>query len=280
MITFKQFLAEAAVGKRPEYKELEVEKAVKLLNKKCKNALWMLNENHPIWRGMGMIKEVKATGFGMVDTSATQRESENTTNYYTMILDNNPLRKGFPLRSRSFIGSTDYGRAKDYGWHGEIYALIPTDSAKIGMVNKEDMWDTNIALFGLHYTIEDWNAKWHNMGLKPTLESFKKFDAKLKAGDEHAFMTLEDEIALAKKYKNNFLDSIWKAYSTEATKHTAVNTLTMPHKSKCEVWVGGEVVVITEKMWQQLRAVITGGASKKKEKLPKPGYSTNDADWE
>lgn len=262
-VNFKQFLLEAAVSKTPQYVKVDAEKAIALLNAHCKNALWMLEENAPIYRGDTQVK-FPNSGFMVVDTEATERKSENTTNFYTIILDNHPDRKNFPKRSRSFIASTDKDYASGYAtWPQEPYVIIPADDAKIGFVNNEDAWDTPIKLFGESSTIDRFNTKFDYM-LKlrrsPVINDFYEFDKLLKNSNPEALKSFKTEFDLSngevKAFKDHFLDNIWKAYSAKSTGHTAHTTATMPHKSRSEVWVGGKVVLIKMNVWDKMRQAI------------------------
>jgi hypothetical protein len=263
-INFKQFLYEAAVSKTPQYVGVDVDKALALLNTHCKNALWMLKENKPIYRGdeKGSEKTDK-TGFAVVDTTATERQSQNTSNYYTVILDNHPDRQDFPKRSRSFIASTDKSYASTYGW-GDVMIIIPADDAKIGVVGHDDMWTTRIKLFGRRMGIEDANHFFGMLDLEQDITDIKQFDKKLKSGNEAYIKKLQNAIVksidqvISKKMLDeapkNFLEEIWKAYSAETTGHKWYYTSNMPHNvGKTEVWVGGKCVLISEDMWKKLR---------------------------
>ena len=67
------------------------------------------------------------------------RVSANTTNYYTLLMDNLPSWKQYPKRSRSLICSTDIFNASSYGMD---YMVFPYNGTKIGIVNSEDIWNT------------------------------------------------------------------------------------------------------------------------------------------
>ena len=163
-------LVEDAVGKEPRYYSQKVDTAINILNTYCKNALWMLYENKPIYRGDSVY--LFNSAFACVDTTKTLRKSTNTTNYYTIILDNIPSRAGFPKRSRSFIATTDSDYANDYrhdapDWRDKdagLYILVPFDKTKIGVVNASDMWHTQIKLFGRSDSIEELNRCFRDMG--------------------------------------------------------------------------------------------------------------------
>lgn len=266
-LSFSDFLAlqEEAVGSEPAYEPVEVERAIAALNKHAKNALWMLHDNTPLYRGdrsRTAAKALEKTGFLMVDTSATERKSQNTSNYYTVILDNHPDRGDFPKRSRSFIGSTNFQYSKDYhdgGPNNDPMVMIPYDDTKIGLVNHEDMWDTEITLFGRKENIEGVNKLFYNMGLKADIQDFERFAARLKQGDSDAIERFRRGFGplTAGKYAKTFMEELWKAYSAASTGHTAHTTKTLPRPlKKTEVWVGGKVILIDYNMWKKMRAAL------------------------
>jgi hypothetical protein len=266
-LSFSDFLAlqEAAVGYEPSYKPVEVERAIAALNKHAKNALWMLHEDTPLYRGdrsSVVTKAMEKTGFLMVDTSATERKSENTSNYYTVLLDNHPDRGDFPKRSRSFIGSTNFQRSKGYhGWGSDNgpMVMIPYDDTKIVLVNHEDMWDTDITLFGRKENIEGANNHFDYMDLKADIQDFERFAARLKQGDSDAIERFRKCFGTqkAEKYAKTFMEELWKAYSAASTGHTAHTTKTLPRPlKKTEVWVGGKVILIDHNMWKKMRAAL------------------------
>ena len=263
--TFKEFLAEKAVGDDQRVADAQsVEDAIAMLNAHCKDALWMLDENRPIYRGETgdvVMGKVKKTGFATVDTASTERVSNNTSNYYTLILDNHPDRKQFPKRSRCYIATTNQSRASGYsGWgsKGGTMIIIPFDGTKIGMVNKEDMWDTPVNLFHGHEDIESWNSAFKDMGLSDKVwQTFLNMDTRLKRGDADALKLFKKAFGSdGEGFEKKFIEGIYDAYSAKKTKHTVVTTATMPHKSSSEVWVGGKAMLISIGMWEKLRKAL------------------------
>lgn len=257
---------EGAVGAAPTYKDLTVEAAIKFLNAHCKDAIWMLEKNRPLWRGISDIKEPGISSikdFALVDTSLTTRKSNNTTNYYTVILDNNPLNKDFPKRSKSFVGTTSLEHAEGYSARGtdSTFAMIPTGRAKIGIVNHADMWHTKIHLFGLSKSIEQFNSDFHFLFDYPeevTIDMFKDFDKKLENGDVEAidrfYRTFGSDIRKW-DYHLNFLKQIFGAYSSKGTGHEWCYASNFPKRAlheMTEVWVSGKIVLIRYDMWNSL----------------------------
>lgn len=258
-LTFKEFLDEASVGDEPNIEQLKVDKAVEMLNANCKDALWMLYENRPIYRGdYRLLKNAKVTGFAVVDASATERRSENTSNYYTLIFDNIPKMKEFPKRSRSFIATTTKDTAVTYaiGQDGAVSVLIPFDGVKIGFVNKRDMWDVQLTPFDLPKdSVTSQNEIFQSMGLPDNnWDAWIKFDKELKNDDKSAYNRFSSAVGykLAEKYKRSFLEVVGQAYSPANTKFTHYTTANMPHSSESEVWIGGKCVIISQKMWSKL----------------------------
>lgn len=270
---FKAFLTEAGVGQDPAAESASVETAIALLNKHCKNALWMLEQDRPIYRGEKNVKvlsKVSATGFAIIDTSATARQSENTSNYYTVLLDK-LLPSEFPLRSRSFIASTSKQYAADFAHHEYkdiVMVMVPFDSTKIGLVNQDDMWNTKFKLFRPYAErINEHNADFKRLGIEPNWESFVDFDRRLAAGDpdaERKFrLTYPNIKSSVDVTKIGFLDKIESAYSASKLGFSAETTATMPNNKSTEVWVGGKTMLVTLDMWdamrKQLQLTASGG---------------------
>lgn len=260
MISFKKFL-EAAVTREPAYEVVQADKALEIFETHCKDATWMLEENTPFYRGQEVPSStLRAAGYLSVDTSATERKSQNTTNYYTVILDNNPACKDFPKRSRSFIATTNRSMADNFAAqadYGRTYIMIPYDDTKIGVCPHDDIWYTSMKLFGVSQTMNNFNNDFEMMGLKPTIASFEKFDTALKDEDGEAFREFKRAFSKAEQYKDKFLETIWQAFSPQNTKLEAYTTATLPHGLKNrEVWVGGKVLLITPQMWTDMREAI------------------------
>lgn len=276
-LTFKAFM-ESAVGAKPKYEKLDVDKAIAMLNEHCKDSLWMLENDAPIWRGDSSVKFPKS-GFLAVNTSLTERKSTNTSNHYTVIFDNHPEMKDFPKRSRSFIASTSYGRADDYAYSesNRPFAIIPYDNSKIGLVNLNDMWDVRISLFGSEYSydVERWNSEFQEMlRINDDFASFEVFDKKLKDKDPKVLSRLRSTIskwsnlqdnkyeALVKRYAEHFLDEVFKEYSPKKTglewKYPRDLEGKFLRTKDMEVWVEGNVILIDENMWKKLLEAYNG----------------------
>lgn len=144
MLTFKQFIRE---GVEEWSKPISVDEAIEFLEKNCVQSM----KNRPLWRGG------PRTRISYGDSHLGEpRVSANTSNYYTLIVDNLPAWKFFPKRSRSFIGSSDIDGAYDVG-PGPCL-MIPFDNAKVGVCPREDFWtsfDSIESLEDLNYMLSN-----------------------------------------------------------------------------------------------------------------------------
>lgn len=148
-------LTEAAVGS-----DIGIQRLIRttadlhsFLDEHCSDAEWMWTEGRPIWRGFkSPLFDHNDGGIAaVIDPSATERQSQNTSNYYTLFFDNHPERAGWPKRSRSLIASRSEHRASMFTWSSNsVYAVIPFNGVKIGAVNALDMWDTLIGVEKFH----------------------------------------------------------------------------------------------------------------------------------
>lgn len=218
------------------------------IKKHCSDAMWMVENNTPIWRGD---YRIDVSGPSFVDPSKSQRTSNNTLNFYTLIFDNIPSMASFPKRSRSLIGSVFKSRAREYASAGDPYAIIPFNGVKIGCVQSSDMWDTEIDLFGDVFEIVDLNHIWREIGLSDTdWAEWQRFDKALAAKQPDAIWLFKRFFRVAPP--SNFLEMINHAYSPEDTGFKLYTTKTLA-PAQGEVWVGGPCVFIPEQDWKLLK---------------------------
>ena len=94
------------------------------------------NNDAGIFRGVAGKKDPFLFG----DSSAHVRQSANTLNYYTLLMDHIlPSWKFYPNRSKSFICSTSIKTAKNYG---KAYTLFPPDGTIVGVADDNDLWNS------------------------------------------------------------------------------------------------------------------------------------------
>lgn len=135
---YKTFLLETTKHTldEPSYKtKISEDDAIKLIKEHCKN----VDVNKPLFRGMN-----RGDDFCVIEGQKGGRKSKNTTNHYTLIIDEQ-LKNKFshaPLRSKSLICSNNLSYTSSFG--NATYALFPYDDVEIGKCEYQDLWDTNI----------------------------------------------------------------------------------------------------------------------------------------
>jgi len=151
-LTFKEFLAEATVKDSVNRKKIifdkidseeKVKELMKLLNKNCKHATdKFFKTNFGIFRGMSDGPEVI-----QVQYNKGTRTTENTHDYYRMIIDTHPDFQGtdLPKRNKAMIASTSREYATGYG--EALYVVFPFDNTIIGVVPQHDIFDLNFKVF-------------------------------------------------------------------------------------------------------------------------------------
>jgi len=115
-------------------KKIKLKKATQIFRNNCR----MFNDsNTQIYRGIKGFD----SNFGIVKPkqSKRKRKSQNTYNFYTLLIDNSKSWSQYPKRSESIICTTDSESAHGYG-EGHFYLVIPFDLASIGVAPEADIW--------------------------------------------------------------------------------------------------------------------------------------------
>jgi hypothetical protein len=150
------------------------ERAIDEIGNNCvKNFRFFLKKKEWLYRGVEIYKD-----FLFVDSNkGKERKSANIhTNYYTLLIDNLPSWKNYPLRSRSIICSTDERYAKSYG---TPYVVIPYDNTNIAIAPEDDLWDSFPKLFKLG-SLGQFNDYLEHLFIKYDLDVFNNDYGSLK----------------------------------------------------------------------------------------------------
>lgn len=261
MRTFKQFLLEASVGPSIKYNHLSEEETAAMLKKYCPSAL---TYGARFWRGVyDDVYDVGHTSW--IDLSLTTRASENTSNHYTLILDNHPKMKKFPKRSKSLIFTSSKAEAEDYG---NLYAVFPYDTNILGVCPQNDIWKTQCQLPCTEVTlsIEVMNGYWQDFFhyvnvLSRTLSfaSFEEADKKLKDGDnmyldalDHFMKNIKYHFKLDEKtaskisecFRSDFLKTAFSMYDPSITGLKTIKATAEIDSKTHEYWCSGKVILI------------------------------------
>lgn len=246
--------------------ELTEEKAIEIIKTKCKN----VDVNKPLWRGMKYEKD-----FYLIEGQKGSRKSANTSNHYTLIIDE-ILKSDFsyaPLRSKSIICSTNQRYASNYGL---AYAIFPFDDVEIGQCEYDDIWYTNIYIGGYEETIKDVNSLFKYVSNNP--ESYEEivkdivFDMEHNERDDWEEITLhiadryiddhgEDEFE--KSDKDDVVEYVlYSMYHPEHALGMKFGTYKeleideMEKDDSFEVWFGGKCIAIDMHTYKKM---ITSG---------------------
>lgn len=254
---YKEFITEAGVIPY-EHENLELNKAMKLLNAHCTEALPMLET--PIWRSMKNHNE----SIVYIDTTNSMRKSQNTSNHYTLLMDNSPYYKGWPKRSNSLIASTSKGYATAF--YGTLYALFPFNGTNIAVCPNRDIWETRVdlsAFEGFESTTFETIADFCQNNLSLPDSSYDALVAKLYTP------RLENEINHYASFPrivtaHNFIDYMNKQMSPAAVgmKLQSISEFAVgPYTSLSrEVWFSGKCIAIEHSLWHQFVSAKNGTA--------------------
>lgn len=140
MVSFKQFLTEAAV-KKWKVSPLEVKKAIDFLNTNCKDGLAAISNGGIIFRGFGDSITKTGKSFAQVDATDAVRTSRDTNNVYQLMMDSSPAMADTPKRSKSFICSTSFVASSEYG---ATYVMVPYDGTQVAVAAVSDIFKQQI----------------------------------------------------------------------------------------------------------------------------------------
>lgn len=275
MITFKKFL-EAEVAPI-NVQHLDDVMLQDIILRHCKASLWMIKEQTPIWRGDKHARTMLGkTEVGLVDTLKSTRRSQNTSNWYTTILDNHPEYTDFPKRSQSLICTTNWTSAYKYSHNiDNVMAVIPFDSAQIGWVGAADIWSKAVNLPGGRETLRSMNDFFdalRSFGLDDSdWASFETFSVELKSNtglqasvvrELKLLLAVDDEIADEdiKKWIDNFAEQVQNTYSNIGLTSLTPHSLYAEHskfskvgggRQSFELWVGGKVLCMSNEVFER-----------------------------
>ena len=155
MISFKEFLQEAPnVQARWKSDDLEIAKAIELLNKHCKNGVKAIAADAVLYRGFYDLPG--KTNVKMIDTTESARSSRDTNNIYQLMMNVSIPLKAYPKRSNSIICSRSIEEANNYG---TLCAVIPFDGTRVAMSSARDFITYSIekdtGFFTKHSDISD-----------------------------------------------------------------------------------------------------------------------------
>ncbi len=139
--------------------------------------------------------------YGLIQPSKYERTSANTSNYYTLLMDNSPKWKNYPKRSQSII----CGNTKSAAYPPNIFIVFPVDNSKIGVCPRYDLWDSFQDTYKRERSSVDMSM--FNEGLEEILRVYAKRSTDISWSALHKLIKLTDsEIAKEGTSKLRSLD--------------------------------------------------------------------------
>lgn len=109
---------------------------VQLLHYNCSDYMKNINRPYKLYRG---IRDARSFDYGIIDPKKFTRTSLVGNNYGTLIVDNSPIWREFPSRSKGIICTTNKNYARSYGL---LYVVIPYDGTLMGICPDSDIWNS------------------------------------------------------------------------------------------------------------------------------------------
>jgi hypothetical protein len=124
---------------RPTTKNITTKQAAQLLNTTYSSATKVT----PIFRGIHGVSFDSPVI--ITPDHNNPRMSRNTSNQYTLVINNHPKWQKFPKRQIICSTSIDRVMGGYAAEESEAYQVFPINGAKIGIVKYEDIWDADFA---------------------------------------------------------------------------------------------------------------------------------------
>ena len=124
------------VDKYSRAQQLELLTAQRIVKEHAPKNVQLIKENlqdNVIYR---TVESYVYKDYNLVDPRLRVRQSRNTTNLYTLLVDNSSDWSNFPKRSRGIISYLDI-MPQDHGYE---FLVIPFDTAKFGLCSAVDFW--------------------------------------------------------------------------------------------------------------------------------------------
>lgn len=220
---------------------IDIDELHNILTTKCSD----FDIKKPFWRGT----QDRVNSIYISDGSITERKSANTSNHYTVIIDE-ALRlddSNHPLRSKSIICANYHNKAHAENY-GKLFAVIPFNEAKIGVTSSDDIWDTEIIINDYELMLPIFNRI-----LKDCNISDKSFNDIVNGITDGINKNTKDMdfMRLKRVFKDiNIKDELLNAFSPSELDFKfgngkSVSKLTNAH----ELWISGKCAFVEYNIW-------------------------------
>lgn len=207
-----------------------IDEAWEILENKCSDAF--KDFLTPIVRGMEEYE-----GFQIITGEDGARKSRNTTNHYTVIMDE-VLPREFPKRSKSIICANFYNISYTHQY-GEPHYIFPFNGVKIGVCPGYDMWVTPIDLDGVEKTAIEWNDEYRKRNI-----TAMNYETVLRGITEQAAAMGID--------RTDIDEMLREAYTKPFEVTTTANPI-YNDGEKHELWIGGPCLVLDYMSYRKMK---------------------------
>ena len=219
-----------------------LDEVVALIKANCSDAMKSLEE--PIVRGM-----TDSGPYIQLHGEDGERKSRNTSNHYTLILDE-VLPPEFPRRSKSIICASydNYNHAEEYG---ELYAILPYNGVHVAWTPADDMFYTPIQIAGRSDSAEGWNRKFRQMEIPDTsyadiITALTKYrDTGMVSGTPYQSWVEDVE-----DFDAEFREAYDEPFDWSTTKNPRWND------GEYEMWIGGKCIGVRLSDWNKVKAAL------------------------
>lgn len=218
---FKQYL----ILNEGRSKPIEYDEFRKTLDSKCSDAVSAFKKGKKLYRGLE-----NSISFIYIDPKkGNPRRSYNTSNHYTLIIDNSPKWKKYPKRSQSLICSNNNSTAAGYGF---VYAVFPYNGANFGVCPTDDIWTSfkyKIS-HGLLNWLDSLEMLTRKYGVYLDDFSYKTLSRSLKEFDEQ-YIEINDGWYQPSKFSKMEYEKWFKGYDPKKGLEKHIQTILDPDKN-------------------------------------------------
>jgi hypothetical protein len=237
------------------HRKLEFVEARNILVNQCGTAIDKFNQGFRLRRFENYIFD----SVYRVNPRDSQRTSDDTDNYYNLLIDSSPAWKGFPSRSWSIIFA-DYQVASDYAQGRGCHYVFPLGNPTIAVSKEQDFWSTLIRdgeycitvfsinnllnrLFRKYNILHDRSEKDVHRFQTVLKKLCEKIDQDVLGGER------QEDVEIAKLYnyiksKNKPSMEVLYEFFTPQNSQTTTTTLGDMKSLRTECWTEGDCVVL------------------------------------
>lgn len=187
-----------------------------------------------------------------LDSNKIERKSRNTTNEYTLLLDNLPIWSKFPKRTSAVVSTTSIYTAHTYGSGGKTFIVLPFNDPIIGVCPSTDIWYSfnNSGIGHLDGFNDNLNRVARNLGVELSQTNYNELIHQLTQIQEMLKSTPlheHDNTLLFKIFDPNhsIVENLSNILNPDQNGFEALPLSQMMHFTNREIWFNGPAYYVT-----------------------------------